>query len=353
MSNQVDIPCLRRFQPISMLGDDCLRELLPFARRHRFPRGIDPIRERDWTGEVVYLDRGELKLDSVAGSHDVVVGGTGRARMPIARDGVRPAASRAITDVEILTVAEDPLDVLVTWDQVAAEAETANADGTDWHQMSGIFSSGNLTQGAFSTLPPAHIAELLRRFRRAPVSKGDVILRQGDAGDFYYLLERGRCKVSRLVAGTPMDIAELKEGDAFGEEALVSGSTRNATVTMKTDGVLLRLDKADFYALLSEPLLQKLDAAGARRCVGEGGIWLDVRFPAEFAQDGLPGAINMPLNEIRKAASTLDPATHYVAYCQTGRRSAAAAFLLSQRGLKASLLAGGVRCLDALPEQNT
>lgn len=351
MSAAVDLPTLKRFQPIAMLGDDCLRELLPYAGRHQFDRGMDPLRERDWSGQVVYLSRGELKMDSAAGGRDVVVGGTGRALLPILRDGFRPVGSRAITDIELLAVAEDPLDVLVTWDQVAAESQDDSEVHTDWRQMSGIFSAGNLTQGAFASLPPANIASLLQRFRQSPVRKGEAIIKQGDEGDYYYLIERGRCVVTRMVGGAAVEIAQLKEGDAFGEEALVSGSLRNATVTMKTDGILLRLDKADFVELLREPLLQKIGSLEAKQRVARGATWLDVRFPAEFAQDGLPGAINMPLNEIRKAATTLDPTMQYVVYCQTGRRSSAAAFLLSQRGLKATLLEGGLRSLDAVTEQ--
>jgi rhodanese-related sulfurtransferase len=213
-----------------------------------------------------------------------------------------------------------------------------------------MFAIHNLTQGAFSSLPPANIPPLLQRFERTGVKRGDIIIRQGDEGDYFYLIERGRCKVNRLVAGVPVELAELVEGDAFGEEALVADTHRNATVTMKTDGVLLRLAKADFVTLLREPLMHRVSAAGAMTRAHSGSVWIDVRFPAEFQQDGLPGAINIPLNDIRLAATALDSANEYIVYCQTGRRSSAAAFLLSQRGLRASLLDGG---LKAMTEMNT
>jgi rhodanese-related sulfurtransferase len=70
---------------------------------------------------------------------------------------------------------------------------------------------------------------------------------------------------------------------------------------------------------------------------------VDVRFPAEYAFDKIPGAINLPLNEIRDASRSLDPNKVYVLYCQSGKRSSAAAFLLSQRGYKAFVLDGGLR----------
>ena len=54
-------------------------------------------------------------------------------------------------------------------------------------------------------------------------------------------------------------LATLSVGDSFGEEALISDSKRNATVTMLTEGHLMRLNKEDFNSLLNEPLLDWVD----------------------------------------------------------------------------------------------
>ena len=170
-----------------------------------------------------------------------------------------------------------------------------------------------------------------------------MIIRQGDAGDYYYLIEQGRCLVTREVAGSTVELAELKAGDAFGEEALVADKPRNASVTMRTDGVLLQLCKAEFNELLREPLLARCSLVEALQRIRHGAVWLDVRFAAEYQHDGLPRAINVPLNELRAALPLLDKAREYIVYCQTGRRSAAAAFLLSQRGFKVAMLEGGLR----------
>lgn len=348
-----DMQLIKRLQPIGALSDDSLRELLPLSKKKAFSRGVDPISTTDWAGSVVYLARGELKVDGTDGTKQVLVGGSGRALMPICRDGNRPLSTRAITDIELIGFVEDPLDVLVTWGQLAmpdSGRQGGVVDVPDWRQMSGMFAVQNLTQGAFASLPPANIAPLLQRFVRYSVKRGDVIVKQGDEGDYYYLIERGRCKVTRDVAGVSVELAELTEGDAFGEEALVADALRNATVAMKTDGVLLRLAKLDFITLLREPLLHRLAPAEARRRVGQGAVWIDVRFSAEFRQDGVPGAINIPLNEIRQAATALDTTKEYIVYCQTGRRSSAAAFLLSQRGVRTSLLDGGLKALAAVME---
>lgn len=345
MAEAVSVDLLARLQPLSSMGREGLRALLPLCRVHSFPRSAEPFGSGDWVGHVVYLIRGQMLVRQPDGTTRVLVGGQELGTAPIARGGRVPAMGRAITDVDLLGLEEDTLDIVVTWNQLAVPGEAAHGESepTDWRLMSGMFAVDNLTVGAFASLPPANIQTLLGKFSRMPVKRGDTIVKQGDPGDYYYLIESGRCRVSRLVAGSAVQLAELKEGDAFGEEALVADTERNATVTMATDGMLLRLSKQDFNELLRAPLLHRVSGEEADRRVAGGAVWIDVRFPAEYQGDGYPGAINIPLNDIRQASAALDPGREYIVYCQTGRRSSAAAFLLSQRGLHAALLDGGMR----------
>lgn len=345
MTEAVSVDLLARLQPLLSLGREGLRALLPLCRVHSFPRAAEPFRSGDWVGHVVYLIRGQMLVRQPDGTTRVLVGAQELGTAPIARGGRTPGMGRAITDVDLLSLEEDTLDIVVTWNQLAAPEEAAHGEPepTDWRLMSGMFAVDNLTVGAFASLPPANIQALLGKFGRMPVKRGDVLIRQGDPGDYYYVIESGRCRVSRQVAGSAVQLAELKEGDAFGEEALVADTERNATVTMATDGMLLRLSKQDFNELLRAPLLQRISGDEAESRVAGGAVWIDVRFPAEYQGDGYPGAINIPLNDIRQASAALDPHQEYIVYCQTGRRSSAAAFLLSQRGLHAALLDGGMR----------
>ena len=66
-------------------------------------------------------------------------------------------------------------------------------------------------------------------------------------------------------------LAELGVGDTFGEEALIAEAKRNATVTMLTDGVLMRLNKQDFRELMNEPLLQWVSYDKAREIIANRG----------------------------------------------------------------------------------
>lgn len=352
MVETLSIDLLARLQPLSSLGSKGLHELLPLCRIHAFSRTTDPFQANGWSGHVVYLVQGQLLVRMPDGSSRVLVGGYDLGAAPVVCGGMAPLSGKAITDIELLSLEEDPLDILVTWNQLSApnESENSRPDLTDWRMMSGMFAASNLTVGAFASLPPANIQALLAKFTRVAAKRGETIIKQGDPGDYYYLIESGRCKVSRIVGGSSMQLAELKEGDAFGEEALVVDTVRNATVAMNTNGMLLRLSKKDFEQLLRAPLLQKVSGEEAARRVAAGATWIDVRFPAEYQSDGYPGAINIPLNDIRQASASLDPAKEYIVYCQTGRRSSAAAFLLSQRGLTAALLDGGMRACAGVME---
>ena len=330
---------LSALAPLAGLSPERLVELAAMAVLERGLRGSDPLKEKLALPRSIFLLEGELLLVFEDGGTLVLVGGAEDARQALNRQKQRVARSKAITDVELVTVDDDVLDILATWDQVAAASPEASA-------LSGALALGSLRSGAFAQLPAAHIDELLKRFDRVKTARGDVVIREGHEGDYYYVVESGRFQVERLVGGANVVLAELKSGDAFGEEALVSEAKRNATVTALSDGELLRLDRKDFNKLLREPLLRRLSYEQAAEKVRRGALWLDVRYPSEYQYDKLPGAINVPLAEVRNMFEVLDRSKEYVAYCQSGRRSAAAAFLFAQRGFKVWLLEGGLRSVE-------
>ena len=364
-ATKVSVDALKGLEPLSSLSDVRLKELASLCFVESVGRNLDPFRLRSIAGQSVYLLRGELALAYNQGSSEVVVGGSAEARYPMGKRRVFTSA-KAVTDVQLIRIDDDLLDIMLTWDQAAiqeqagvqppTQEQAAGAQqperpgsGADWRVMSGMFGINNLRFGAFSQLPPAHIDELLRRFERIEATEGEVIIREGAEGDYYYLVESGRCQVERLVGGVSMNLAELKSGDTFGEEALVSAARRNATVTMKTDGSLLRLSKQDFDALLRAPLLRGINMEQANQKALNGAQWIDVRYMSEYQYDKLPGAVNIPLSEIRNAFGALDIDREYIVYCQSGRRSSAAAFLLAQRGYHVYLLEGGLWGGDRLP----
>jgi rhodanese-related sulfurtransferase len=336
--------------PLAGLSAERLTELAQVAVVERAQRGSDPLQDRLEGPQSVFLLQGELLLAFEGGGTLVVVGGSEETRQALNRHKQRLARSKAITDVDLIALDDDMLDILATWDQVAAAGGETSIMGravrSDARLATGAFPLGTLRGGAFAQLPVAHIDELFKRFERVKSARGEVVIREGDEGDYYYVVESGRFQVERLVGGAKVVLAELKSGEAFGEEALVSEAKRNATVVSLGEGELLRLDRRHFNELLREPLLRRLAFDAAADKVRRGALWLDVRYPSEYQYDKLPGAINVPLAEVRNMFAVLDRSKEYVAYCQSGRRSAAAAFLFAQRGFKVWLLEGGLRTVE-------
>ena len=328
---------LAALAPLSALPPERLAELAEIAFVERVPRGADPFEGRS-SQQSLFLLQGEVLLAFQGGGTQVLVGGTEDARVALNRNRGQIGRAKAITDADLLVLDDDLLDLVATWDQVAAAGES-----TERRRGAGAFPLSSLRAGAFAQLPSAHIDELFRRFQHVRVQRGEALIREGDEGDYYYVVEAGRFQVTRMVGGARVVLAELKSGDAFGEEALVSEAKRNATVEALAEGAVLRLARQDFNALLREPLLQRIAYAEAADKVRRGAVWLDVRYPSEYQYDKLPGAINVPLAEVRNMFGVLDRSREYVAYCQSGRRSAAAAFLFSQRGFRVWLLEGGLK----------
>jgi len=324
---------LAALAPLAGLAKNRLAELADVSVVERAERG-SAVLGSPQPGRSAFLLRGELLLAFQGGGTVVLVGGTGEGCHALNRSRAPIQRAKAITDVDILVLDDEMLDTLATWDQAVK---------ADERFMAGAFSLASLRNGALAQLPSAHVQELLRRFERVHVSRGAAVIKEGEDGDYYYVVEAGRFQVERLVGGARVVLAELKSGDAFGEEALVSGAKRNATVTALADGQLLRVGRRDFNELLREPLLKRIGFAEAAQKVRGGALWLDVRYPSEYQYDKLPGAINVPLAEVRHMFAVLDRNRDYVAYCQSGRRSAAAAFLFAQRGFRVWLLDGGLK----------
>ena len=341
MTKQVDIAQLKAFSPIDSLKKDNLAALVKKTKVRDAQPGETLFREGDTEKRTVYVLTGTVDLREGTQTSIRITGGSDDARNPLSPKLPRRHSAIATSSVEYITIDSDLLDVMLTWDQTGsyevAELRGEVGSSDDW--MTTL-----LQTKAFHKIPPANIQAIFMRLQQVNCKAGDVVIKQGDEGDFFYVITRGKCIVTRE---TPLNkegirLAELAVGDTFGEEALISEAKRNATVAMETDGSLMRLGKDDFRKLLNEPMLDWVDVAGAEKVIQGGGQWLDVRLPSEFEAYHNEGAINVPLYFIRLKLKTLDSSVKYVVCCDTGRRSSAGAFILNERGFQTYVLKGGL-----------
>ena len=339
---EASVQVLKGFAPLDGLKRDNLSALAKKVSVRTMSAGRFLFKEGDNDKRTVWLVAGMVELREGDRTIAMIRGGTAEARNPLSPQFPRRVSARAVDEISYLSIDSELLDVMITWDQtgtyeVAELQEQLGGASDDW--MTTL-----LQTKSFHRIPPANIQAIFLRMQRVPYKAGEVVIKQGDEGDYFYVIVNGKCAVTRE---TPLNkegikLAELGIGDTFGEEALIAEAKRNATITMLTDGALMRLAKQDFRELMNEPLLQWVTYEQARDLVARGGKWLDVRLPSEHQNLSIEDSLNIPLYFIRLKLSTLDRGTRYVVYCDTGRRSSAAAYILVERGFDAYVLRGGL-----------
>src|SRR6267378_8499716 len=123
---------------------------------------------------------------------------------------------------------------------------------------------------AFKFLSDEHFAALEPLLQEEHYDFGDVIVKQGDPADSFYVLTTGRARALKIRAdGEEIPLGVLKPGDSFGEAALAEGGIRNATVRCSTAADVLRLDRDDFTELVRRvpDLKQYVETTGRDRAL--------------------------------------------------------------------------------------
>lgn len=343
MSLPFDSQKLRYFVPLSEMSPDNFNEIVKNINIEVLPANKKLFNRGDQDNLTYYLLNGELEFIDSDDRKSTLSSKSKQCRFPLEHN--RPRQKTAITKTEIhyFKVNNDLLDVLLTWDQ--NKNYIVNEIGEENGSIDSDWMTQLLQLDIFHKIPPANIQAMFQRIQSIPVQKDEVIIKQGDKGDYYYIIKSGSCRVIRNAAETgnkELKIADIDAGNGFGEDALISDVPRNATVIMNTDGMLMRLAKDDFIELLKEPVLKSVNYSDAEAMVKEGAIWLDVRLLSEHQNKKILGSINIPLFLLRLNADKLSDKHKYIVYCDTGSRSASATFILNERGYDAYLLEGGL-----------
>jgi rhodanese-related sulfurtransferase len=295
-------------------------------------------------GDLVVLLEGGLHMTAKTsgGDHLAILAVDDGTREPAVLYTIPPDAVLQLTRSSVYLVIDgDKLDRLVSSTQ--EEKSLASLDDVVRRRVAAL-----ITSPPFKRLTFDHLVRCAEAMESWPAAAGEDVIVEGDVGDYFYVLEGGCAEVVRRQpipggAALQVPLARLTAGASFGEEALLQGSLRNATVRMVTDGRLLRLPRTDFDRLLKSELVSELAPATVHLMLQRSAAdVIDCRTEEEWELWRLPGARLMPLTEIRDRARGLDPARDYVVYCRTGRRSNAAAFLMRQMGLKSHSLMGGI-----------
>jgi len=335
---------LAQLIPLNTLKEEAFEALIPYAQIQQIGKNEVIFNEGDVDHVNVYLLSGKVKLLTRNIEIDEVTDDGPAARFPVAHQIPRKYTAKTSTKSIIVKIDSRRLSEALADNEEpqVIEVEHVNEEqDSDW--MTQLLQSRVMQH-----IPASNLQGVMMRMKEKQVAAGDIIIYEGDEGDYFYLLHRGEADVLILdkETGENNKVAVLKAGAAFGEDALLSNRPRSSTIKMNTDGILLCLSKEDFIELIKHPLSSAVNYEQAQAIIDKGGIWVDVRDHDSYEADHLPGSINLPHASLRFQIDSLDAEREYVIYSQTGTRALSSAYLFVEHGLQASTLQGGYDAIN-------
>ncbi len=335
------------FEPFNGFTAEMLATIASKSSVERLPPGRRIFNQGDMDGKSVFLLSGQIAL--IAEGHPAITikAGSNEALQPVAESRPREVTALARSSVTLMLVATELLYEMTKTTPMVSVRRSQIEEGSKESRSRAARIEWVLNSPLFFRLPSPHVQVLTRRLEEIYVEAGHIVVNEGDEGEYYYVITKGSCVVTRTIKGTDKKsrLAELGIGRGFGEGALIGDMPHSSTVSMLEDGALVRIPKYEFMTLLVTPYIKRVSYEQMLMMQDEGAVLLDVRIHSAFEKMSLRGSINLPLATLWKAASILDKSKEYIVCCDVGKRSTIAAFLMAQQGLNARILEGGLRNL--------
>jgi CRP-like cAMP-binding protein/Zn-dependent protease len=230
------------------LPQKSLDRLAASARVREIPSGATVVRQGERGDEFFIIAAGQASVLVREQNEDRIVGqmtvGDFFGERALLKRGVREATIKA----------ETPLKLLV-FPSKAFWSELAGPVGWESRVRAALEERDRLRAlPIFAETAPRQLDLLAVKLAVQPFLAGDVIVKQGDQGDAFYIVREGSVEVISRQERSRRRIATLKIGDFFGEMALLRDAPRNATVRGLEAGSVWRLERTDFRDLLGRYL---------------------------------------------------------------------------------------------------
>ncbi len=284
----------------------CCRELTIAAGR-RFE-----VRGPSMRGQCFLLE-GNVQI-CVPGKRQTQVLETIDHRDPRAR---RSLLKSEVLDVHILTRSKARILVVDTEvERHAGSVQVTPIGATDKSAWMKVF----LGSALMADLTPSTLRDLFREFQVEEVSTRQVIGRVGEPSSRLHVIKTGQARISNQVT-----LAILGPGEFFGEDSLIRGCARNATISMLTDGELLSIGEQAFRRLLRSSFVRHLE---------DGLVAVRVNLVSERNPERPTAHLNIKLEGLRDSLHLFD---HDMKYLLLGNQEEVelAAFILTHHGLTA------------------
>ncbi|MBN2359550.1 MAG: cyclic nucleotide-binding domain-containing protein [Deltaproteobacteria bacterium] len=242
---------LEELPPIPLFSDLPKRAFVDLLERmalHCFQADEVLLREGDVGDSFYIVASGKVRVVRERGKSrtiELAVLGEGSffGEMALLGDGVRAATVITAEPAELLEISRSMLDGLIK-----SHPSVQQVMMRFYRQR--LLSNLLKTSPIFQPFSQEVRKQLIEKFKQRELPRGTRIVAEGEPGDGLYVLLTGRCEVSRRSDGRRVVLAELREGDLFGEMSLLSQHPVSATVTAVRKSIVLRLPKKVFGELI-------------------------------------------------------------------------------------------------------
>jgi HlyB family type I secretion system ABC transporter len=283
-----DLEIMRRSAAFKFLSDEHFDALEPLLQEEHFEFGDVIVRQDDPADSFYILTHGRARALKIKPDGDEIPLGSLKpgdsfGESALADGGTRSASVRCSTAVDVLRI--DRSDFLQLVQKVPDLKHYVEMTGRSRALQSFLYQFSN-----FGRLPAPALRSVIDHLEPMGVSKGDLIIRQGDDAGPMFVLEKGRARAFAGVNGKQRNLAFYREGDFFGELSILNGSARAASVEAFTDCQLLALKPKDVTDLRGRfPEFEKL--LSERLAVYQART--EARVPLDFTTELLPAEVQV------------------------------------------------------------
>ena len=243
--------CLQSFIFNSLEDADFIKVIDAFEEK-KFNAGDYVIKEGE-QGDVVYLvDTGELDCEKTFKKGDnptylkTYYAGESFGELALLYNAPRAATIKAKTNCILWALDRG------TFNNIVKEAAVKKREK---------YENSLKNVPILSTIDTYELGQICDAVNSCKAKKGDYIIKQGEKGDKFYILDEGEAYAAKIFnpGEEEQNVKDYKKGDYFGELALLRDEPRAASVVAKCDCKLITLDRLAFKRLLGplEKLLQR------------------------------------------------------------------------------------------------
>jgi len=332
---------LKNYCYFSSFSDYGLKAIADKFRRVEITSGTTLVSAQRPADSIYLISKGTVEVQKKTEAGKIAAisidgNGMGFGKMPILTCSSRDCTAVAKTDVSLFKLLQSDFDEIVEVESSISGPLRIVSGGNAKHADLKTFKP-------FALLAPEMLMAISSKFTERTYAPNEDIIKAGEEGNEYFIIKSGMVYVwKKNLEDEFVHIATLEEGQAFGEEALITDSPRNATVRAVNETIVHVLSRQDFELIMKSSFSKEVDADDVINSKDVNNVLIDVGMHVEFAEEHIPGAINIPLDELRQRYNELQHDKNYFVYCRSGRRSLSAAYLMNTQGFKAHSIKGGI-----------